>query len=202
MPEAPKEITYIYDFASPNGYFVHKVLPRIAEKHGATLTYRPALLGGIFKATNNQAPMMAFSNVTGKLAYQRLEIQRFIERHGLSFTWNPAFPINTLPLMRAAVFAEGKPWKQSYIDAVMDAMWLDAKDMGKPDVIGQVLTDAGLPVEEVMAATQDAGVKAQLAELTDAAVARGVFGLPTMFIEDEMFFGKDSLDDLDWRLGG
>lgn len=194
------QITYIYDFASPNGYFVHKVLPRIAQAAGADLVYRPALLGGIFKATGNQAPMMAFADVKGKLDYGRVEIARFIERHGLAFTWNPAFPINTLPLMRAAVFAEGKDWKQSYIDTVMDAMWLHGKDMGQPEVIGEVLSEAGLPVDEIMAGAQDAEVKAQLIALTEEAVSRGVFGLPTMFAGDEMFFGKDSLDDLAWRL--
>ncbi|MEM8577939.1 MAG: 2-hydroxychromene-2-carboxylate isomerase [Pseudomonadota bacterium] len=201
MPTPSKSVTYIYDFASPNGYFVHRVLPGIAAKHGATLAYSPALLGGIFKATNNQAPMMAFQNVTGKLAYQRTEIARFIERHGVEFTWNPAFPINTLPLMRAAVYAEGQPWKMDYVNAVMDAMWRDAKNMGDPDVIGAVLSAAGLPVAKIMEAIQTPEVKAKLVELTEAAVARGVFGLPAMFVGDEMFFGKDSLDDLNWRLG-
>jgi len=145
--------------------------------------------------------MMAFSGVTGKLAYQRTEMARFIERHGLEFTWNPVFPINTLPLMRAAVYAEDQPWKAAYIDAVMDAMWLDAKDMGNPEVIGEVLSAAGLPVAEILAAVQNPEVKGKLADTTQAAVARGVYGLPAMFIGDEMFFGKDSLDDLDWRLG-
>jgi len=194
------QITYIYDFASPNGYLVHQVLPGIAAKHGATLTYSPALLGGIFKATNNQAPMMAFQGVTGKLAYQRTEITRFIERHKVDFTWNPAFPINTLPLMRAAVYADDQPWKMDYVNAVMDAMWRDAKNMADPEVIGAVLTEAGLPVTDIMEAIQTPEVKGKLATLTEAAVARGVFGLPTMFVGDEMFFGKDSLDDLDWRL--
>ncbi|MEO0390813.1 MAG: DsbA family protein [Pseudomonadota bacterium] len=104
-------------------------------------------------------------------------------------------------MMRAAVYAEGQPWKRAYIDTVMTAMWRDAKNMGDPEVIGAVLTEAALPVDEIMSAIQTPEVKGQLADMTAAAVDRGVFGLPTMFVGDEMFFGKDSLDDLNWRLG-
>ncbi len=196
-----QDIEFYYDFGSPNAYFVHKVLPAIAHEHGRKVIYRPVLLGGIFKATNNQPPMMAFKDVDHKLDYMRVEIARFIKRHKLPFTFNPHFPVMTIATMRGAVFAQGKPWEKSYIEAVFDAIWVDGKKMDDPEVIGPVLAAAGLPVDEIFAATQTPEVKGELADLTAAAVARKVFGAPTMFVGDEMFFGKDSLDDLNWYLG-
>jgi 2-hydroxychromene-2-carboxylate isomerase len=194
------DIEFYYDFGSPNAYFVHKVLPGIAKQSGRTLVYRPILLGGVFKATNNQPPMMAFKDVDHKLDYMRVEIARFVKRHAVPFQFNPHFPVMTIATMRGAVFAQGKPWEKSYIETVFDAVWVQGKKMDDPEVIGPVLGAAGLPVDEIFAATQDPGIKSELANLTAAAVARKVYGSPTMFVGDEMFFGKDSIDDLKWYL--
>lgn len=195
------EIEFYYDFGSPNAYLAHKLLPGISERAGAKLVYRPILIGGIFKATNNQPPLAAFRDVKGKNAYLRVELARFVERHGIDFVWNPHFPVNTLAVMRGAIYAEGKAWEQRYIDTVFDAMWRYGKKMDDPEVIATVLQAADLPVEDIMAATQTAEIKGRLAEATETAVARGAFGSPTMFVGAEMFFGKDSLADLEWRLG-
>lgn len=193
-------IDFLYDFGSPNAYLVHKVLPDLAARCGATVTWTPILLGGVFKATNNQSPMQAFSGVAGKLAYQQVEIARFIERHDLPFQFNPHFPVMTIGVMRGAAYAQGKDWESHYINAVFDALWVQGAKMDDPDVIAQVLTDAGLPTADIMAATQTPEVKQALIDTTSAAVDRSVFGAPTMFVGDEMFFGKDSLPDLEWRL--
>lgn len=193
-------IEFYYDFGSPNAYLVHKVLPAIATRHGADLVWKPILLGGVFKATNNQSPLTAFAAVKGKNAYQRIEMKRFIDRHGLTFTMNPHFPVNTLLLMRGAIYAEGKPWATAYRDAIFDAMWVRGEAMGEPGNVMRVIEAAGLPAAEIAAATQDAGVKQALIDATDAAVERGIFGAPTMFLGSDMFFGKDSLDDLEWML--
>lgn len=194
-------LDFYYDFGSPNAYLAHKVLPEIAARHGATVRLMPMLLGGVFKETGNQSPMMAFAGITGKLDYMRQEIMRFIARHNLEFRMNPHFPINTISLMRGAVFARGKPWEAAYAEAVFHAMWVGARRMDQPDEFGDVLETAGLPAPEILSATQDGDVKAALIEATAAAVQRGVFGAPTVFAGDEMFFGKDSLNALDWHLG-
>jgi 2-hydroxychromene-2-carboxylate isomerase len=90
-------VDFIFDFASPNAYFSYKAFPPILERTNASLNLIPCLLGGIFKATGNQAPMLAFAGVKGKLEYDRVEIERFISKHGLSgFVFNPNFPVNTL----------------------------------------------------------------------------------------------------------
>lgn len=195
------DIEFYYDFGSPNAYLVHKTLPAIAARHGARVLYKPMLLGGVFKATQNQSPMQAFAGVTGKLDYQRRETARFVARHDVEFAFNPHFPVMTLGVMRGAIFARSQPWEERYVDAVFDAMWLNGEKMDDPDTIARVLSTADLPTAEIMAATQTPEVKTGLIDATEAAVARGVFGAPTQFIGDEMFFGKDSLDDMDWFLG-
>ncbi len=102
-----KRLDFIFDFGSPNVYFTYRALPPILERTRATLLLIPCLLGGVFKATGNQAPMMALANVKGKIAYDQLEIMRFIKKHGLTkFKFNPNFPVNTLLLMRGAIVAE------------------------------------------------------------------------------------------------
>jgi len=193
-------IELIYDFGSPNAYLMHKVLPGLAQRAGAELRYTPVLLGGIFKETNNQSPFQAFANVKFKLNYMTTEIQRFIARHDVAFQMNPHFPVMTIGVMRGAVFAQGKPWEQTYIDTVFDAIWVHGKKMDDPAVIAQVLSAADLPAQDIMAATQTPDVKQGLIDLTAGAVARQVFGAPTMFVGDEMFFGKDSLSDLEYTL--
>lgn len=196
-----REIEFLYDFGSPNAYLVHRMLPDLAARAGAVVRHVPVLLGGIFKATGNQPPMVTYRDVRGKLAYQTREIERFVARHGLKYHMNPHFPMMTLPLMRGATHARGKAWEDRYIDAVFNAMWVHGQKMDDAEVIGGVLSEAGLPAREIMAATADPQVKSALAAQTEAAVERGVFGAPTMFAGGEMFFGKDSLPDLEYVLG-
>lgn len=193
-------IEFSYDFGSPNAYLVHKVLPGIAAKCRAKLVWQPVLLGGVFKATNNQSPMTAFASVSGKLAYQNHEIERFIARYDIPYARNPHFPVNTIAMMRGAIFAHGKPWQAAYTDAMFNAMWRFGERMDDPDVMARVLTAAGLPVAKIMAAAQTPEVKAALIEATTRAVERGVFGVPTMLVGTEMYFGKDSLNDLEYDL--
>jgi 2-hydroxychromene-2-carboxylate isomerase len=197
-----RTIDFVFDFGSPNSYLAWKVLPAIAQRAGAEIRLIPALLGGIFKLTNNQSPMAAFGEVKGKLAYEELETNRFVARHGLTaFRRNPHFPINTLLIMRALVAAPRMGIEAPYVAAVEKAMWEDGEKMDDPAVVERVLDAAGLDGAGLIAATQDPQVKAQLIANTDAAVARGVFGIPTFFVGEEMFFGKDRLDQVEEALG-
>lgn len=197
-----KTIDFIFDFGSPNAYFAYKALPPILERTGAQLNLIPCLLGGIFKATGNQAPMMAFSGIKGKLEYDRLEIQRFIQKHALTdFKFNPNFPVNTLILMRGAIAAEMDDRLVEYIDAGLKHMWEDGLKMDDPEVYAEAMTEAGFDGKALLERTQDPAVKAKLVENTNAAVERGSFGIPTFYVGDEMFFGKDRLGQLEEELG-
>ena len=194
----PVTIDFIFDFGSPNGYLSWKVLPDIAARTGASLNLIPCLLGGIFKATNNQSPMAAFGGVTGKLAYEGLETRRYVAKHGLTkYASNPHFPVNTLTIMRGMVAARRAGVGEAYLEVVLKAMWEDGQKMDDPEVIVRVLNAAGLDGAALATATQDPEVKAELVANTEAAVARGVFGIPTFFVGSEMFFGKDRLGQVE-----
>ena len=198
-----KVIEFIFDFGSPNAYLSWKVLPRIAARTGAQVTLVPCLLGGIFQATNNRSPVVAFAEVKGKLAYQQLETQRFVQRHGLTaFRMNPHFPVNTLLIMRGLIAARRAGVETAYVSAVQSAMWEAGQKMDDPEVVRGVLDAAGLDGEALLAATSDPAVKDELKANTEAAVARGVFGIPTFFVGGEMFFGKNTLPEVEEAAGG
>jgi len=192
---AEQVFDFYYDFASPNAYLVHKVLPRIEARAGAVARYCPVYLGGVFKATGNVSP--AFAGVTGKVEYLRREMDRFVRRHDIPFAWTPHFPIPSINLMRGAVYARGKPWERQYIDAMFKACWVSGDDLKDLRAMGRELSADGLPGVEIMDGVQQPDVKAALFAETEAAVARGVFGVPTLFVGDEMFFGKDSLAEFE-----
>lgn len=197
-PKAAPIIEFIFDFGSPNAYLSHKVLPEIAARTGATVKLVPCLLGGIFKLTGNQAPFTAFGHIKGKLEYEQLELRRFVAKHGLSrFAHNPHFPMNTLLMMRGMVAAQRAGVAEAYLDAVLGGMWEDGRKMDDPEVVLAVLNEAGLDGRAILEATQDPAVKAELVANTEAAAARGVFGIPTYFVGDEMFFGKERLEQLE-----
>lgn len=193
-----KSLDVIFDAASPNAYLVHQVLPALAARTGARLRYVPCLLGGIFRATGNQPPMMAFAPIKGKMDYENLEFRRFIQRHAINrFKMNPYFPVNTLLAMRGAIVAEQDGQLMPYVDAVLHHMWEEPKKMDDPDVLAAALSESGFDGPGILERTRDEAVKAALAANTEAAVARGVFGIPTFFVGDEMFFGKERLGQVE-----
>lgn len=197
-----KTVDFIFDFASPNAYLVNGPLADMAARTGAKINIIPCLLGGIFKATGNQAPMLAFKDVPAKLAYDNLEFRRFIKKHGLTkFRMNSAFPMNTLLLMRGAIAAQRDGTLDIYITAGMKAMWEDDRKMDDPEVFVTVMNEAGLDGKALLAATQQPEIKAKLISNTESAVKRGAFGIPTFFVGVEMFFGKERLGQLEEMLG-
>ena len=188
------DIEFHYDFGSPNTYFCHRLIPGIEERTGAKITYYPVLLGGIFKATNNRAPMEQFAEVKNKKEYQALEMKRFIARHQFSdYRFNPHFPVNTIHLMRGAVFASHQDYYMRYIEAMYQSMWEQGKNMADPEVIAEALREHDLPADNIVAAVQDPEIKQELIDNPSHSVERGAFGSPTFFVGDEMFFGKDRL---------
>lgn len=191
-------VQFYYDFGSPNTYYCHRVIPAIEQRTGVRFEYVPILLGGIFKATNNKSPMEAFGGIKNKPEYNALETKRFIAKHALNnFKSNPHFPVNTLALMRGAVFAKGRDFEASYIEAMYRCMWEREMNMADADVIAEALADANLPADAIIAGSASPEVKQQLIANTQAAVDRGVFGAPTFFVGDEMYFGKDRLREVE-----
>ena len=192
------KVVFLFDFGSPNAYFSHKVIPEMERRTGAKFTYVPVLLGGIFKLTNNQSPVQQFAGVKNKPQYQKLEIERFIAKHGLiQFRMNPFFPVNTLQIMRGAVAAETAGVLAPYVDAVYHHMWEAPKKMDDPGVVAAALAESGLDAETLMALSGTPEIKNQLLRNTSEAVERGVFGIPSFFVGPELYFGKDRLRDVE-----
>jgi len=187
-----KTIEFLFDFGSPTTYLAHTQLPRIAAETGARVDYVPMLLGGVFKATGNQSPVL----VPAKGRWMGDDLVRFAQRYRVPFTFNPHFPINTLTLMRGAVGLQMcQPDRfMPYVDAVFRAMWVEPVNLGDLSVLAATLSAAGFDVPAFQALVGDADVKAKLIANTEAAVARGVFGAPTCFVAQQMFFGQDRLD--------
>ncbi len=195
-------IDFLYDFGSPNAYLSHSVIPQIEARSSARFNYVPVLLGGIFKATNNVSPAVSLQGIRNKPEYTRLETERWLKRYPVeSYERNPHFPVNTLMLMRGAVFARQTDFYAAYIDAMFACMWGSPRKMDEPEVFAAALDEFELPRDEILAGIQQPEVKQQLIDSTSAAVERGAFGSPTFFVGDEIFFGKDTLRDIEELVG-
>ena len=193
------KVDFIFDVASPNAYLCHKTIPAIEQRTGVTFNYIPCLLGGIFKLTNNQAPMMAFNGIVNKLEYQNIEIKRFIQKYNLeNFTMNSFFPIMTLQLQRGAIAAMSLNVFSAYIEAIFKGMWEKSLNLGDQDILMDFLgSETEIDINRLIEQMQSQEIKEQLIQNTSNAVERGAFGIPTFFANDEIFFGKDSLPDLE-----
>jgi 2-hydroxychromene-2-carboxylate isomerase len=195
------DIIFYFDFGSPNAYLAHKVIPAIEARTGVKFKYVPALLGGIFKATGNRSPAEAYAGIPSKLRYEGKETERFVKKHGITeYARNPHFPVNTLQIMRGAVAAQKLGMFEAYVDAVYRAMWVDGLKMDDPAVIEAALTKAHLPAAALITAMGDPDVKQTLIANTEAAVAHGVFGSPSFLVGDELYFGKNTLRDVEEAL--
>jgi 2-hydroxychromene-2-carboxylate isomerase len=192
------KVEFHFDFGSPNAYLAHQVVPEIERRTGVKFDYVPILLGGVFKLTNNRSPAEKMAGIKNRLEYERLEMQRFQRRHGISkFKFNPFFPVNTLLIMRGAIAAALDGVFARYVDEVFKHMWAEPKDMDDPAVVGAALKESGFDAERLLARTQEAEVKDRLLKNTQESVERGTFGSPTFFVGSEIFFGKDRLRDVE-----
>lgn len=187
-----------FDFGSPNAYLSHRVLPQIEQRTGIRFQYVPVLLGGLFKLAGNRSPAETYAGIPKKQAYEMLELQRFVHRHGLvQYRRNPHFPVNTLKVMRGACAAQKFGCFETYVDAVFSAMWERGLNLADDAVIQEVLAGAGLDAAALTAAAQDPEVKACLLDNTQRSYERGAFGSPSFFVGDELYFGKDRLRDVE-----
>jgi 2-hydroxychromene-2-carboxylate isomerase len=187
-----KAFEFWFDFGSPAAYLAWTQLPQLCADTGANVVWRPMLLGGVFQATGNYSPV----TVPAKGKYVFKDFARFARRYGVPLNSNPHFPINTLTLMRAAAGLQMRddPRFGDFVAAMFRSIWVDAKNMNDPATVGEVLQVAGFDALAMLALSQDAAVKERLKALTQEAVERGVFGAPTFFVGDSMFWGQDRLD--------
>ena len=187
-----KTVEFLFDVGSPTAYLAWTQLPQICAETGATLVSTPMLLGGVFQATGNASP----AAVPAKGRYMTADLTRFAKRYGVPFAHNPYFPINTLLLMRGAVGVQLRLPERFdlYLKAVFSALWVEQKNLNDPAVLMATLAAAGFEPAAMQALVAEPAVKDALRANTEGAVARGVFGAPTLFVGETMFFGQDRLD--------
>lgn len=193
-----KTVDFYYDYGSPTAYLAWTQLPAMCAKHGATLNYQPILLGGIFKGTDNQSPV----TVKPKGTWLLDDVARYARHYDVPYQFNEHFIINTLGAMRGAVWAKSIGKLEDYNAAMYRAVWADNKNVAEPAVLTEVVTSAGLDAAAMAEGVQQQDVKQALIDATNAAVARGVFGAPTMIVGDELHFGQDRLDWVERALAG
>lgn len=191
-----KEVEFYFDYGSPFSYLADTQLPELARRAGATILYRPMLLGAVLKATGNASPI----SIPAKGRYMGFELQRWAERYRVPFRMNPFFPINTLRLMRGAVASQAIGVFPAYHRTIFAGVWVKEVNLGDDAVFRETLASAGIDAAAVSAAIEQPEVKNRLRDNTDEAVRRGTFGAPTFFVGGEMFWGNDRLDFVEQAL--
>lgn len=193
-----KDVEFYFDFGSPYSYLAYHQLKKITEKYQAKIVYRPVLLGGIFQATNNQSPAM----IPAKARYAFKDFKDWSKYLNIPFKFNPSFPINSFFLMRGAVgYQEKSPEHfEHYLATVFKAMFQQPQNLNDPQVVQQVLEDAGLSWQTYQNLIEDHDIKQKAKDLTSQAVERGLFGVPAFFVDGEMFWGQDRLHFVEERL--
>lgn len=193
-----KTVEFLFDVGSPTTYLAWTQLPRLARETGTEIAWSPVLLGGIFQATGNASPV----SVPAKARWMLADLARAAKRLGVPMHFNPHFPVNTLYLMRGATALLGRPEFEDYLTSVFTALWVGGSDLSDPGRVAEAVERAGLDPEEFRGMIENPAVKDRLKQATDQAVARGVFGCPTFFVGEAMFFGRDRLDDVREALAG
>ncbi|AUG42196.1 MULTISPECIES: 2-hydroxychromene-2-carboxylate isomerase [Pseudomonas] len=187
-----KTVEFFFDLGSPTSYLAYTQLPKICAQTDSQLIYQPMLLGGVFKVTGNASPI----SIPAKGRYMLQDLARYARRYEVPLAFNPHFPINTLLLMRAVTGMQLRHPQRfvAFIDCLFRALWVEKRNLNDQATVAAVLSEGGFDPLEVLALTNDEEVKNALKDKTEQALQRGVFGAPSMFVDNQLFFGQDRLD--------
>ncbi|MEO6626220.1 MAG: 2-hydroxychromene-2-carboxylate isomerase [Burkholderiaceae bacterium] len=187
-----KTVDFYFDFGSPAAWLAYTQLPKLAVDTGSTVVMKPMLLGGVFQSTGNRPPI----SVPLKGSYLFKDLGRYARRYGVPLVMNPHFPVNTITLMRADVGLTMRSDARlaAFRDAVFRGIWVDQQAMADPATLAAVLSKAGFDPAAMAVLAADPAVKEELKARTQEAVDRGVFGAPTFFVGEQMFWGQDRLE--------
>jgi 2-hydroxychromene-2-carboxylate isomerase len=193
-----KRVEFFYDYASTYSYLAHRKIEALATSHDAELVFKPMVLGFVFKATGNSMP----AAIPAKAAYMVHDVRRWVRHYGMPFHMPRVFPVNTIRALRIAVAALEEGTFRAYHHAVMEAYWANDQDIGDGEVLASIATTAGLDGPRIVARAEEPAVKEGLKANTEEAIRRGVFGAPTFFVGDQMFWGNDRMQFVADALGG
>ena len=191
-------VDFIFDFASPNAYLCHKAIQNLEKNHDIKFNYVPCLLGGIMKLSNNQPPMVTLAEIPNKMKYEfDTAFNRFMKEHSITkFKMNEYFPVNTISLIRGAIVAQKNDFFDSYVEIILCGLWEQSLKLDSPEALHEILTEHDCHADLVIEGIAKDDIKEELIANTSKATEKGAFGIPTFFVENEMFYGKDTLREL------
>ena len=189
-------IDFYFEFASPYGYLASTQIDRIGARHGREVRWLPIMLGAAFKKTGAQ-PLM---HTPLKGEYMMQDLPRFARLLGVPFTAPPVMPANSLAASRAMLWleADDPELAKRLAKAVLAAHWGEGRDIGSPEQVAEIAKErVGIEQGALLAAVADPAIKQHLRDQTEAAIGRGVFGSPFIFVGGEPFWGADRLDQVE-----
>jgi 2-hydroxychromene-2-carboxylate isomerase len=188
-------IHFYFEFASPYGYLASTRIDALAERHGRTVAWHPIMLGAAFKQTGarplTQTPL--------KGPYLLHDVPRFARYLGVPLTLPPVMPMNSLAASRACVWLdEDDPaLARRLAKTLLHVHWGEGRDLGAPEAVAEVAAGLGIARDALLAAVADKRIKDRLRHQTQAAIERGVFGSPFIFVDGEPFWGADRLPQVE-----
>lgn len=191
-------IDFYFDFSSSYSYIAVPGIRQVADNHGVAVALKPIALGAIFKALDHSIP----GGDTPKSRYIRHDVARSAAVAGLPYVWPAPFPFNSIPAARVFWHLDDSDSSASaaWADSVFKAAFGEGKDCSNPQVLADIASSLGHDPEALVSATADDKVKQRLKEVTNEAMQRGVFGAPTFFVDDEMFWGADRIGHIENKL--
>ncbi|MFM7199793.1 MAG: 2-hydroxychromene-2-carboxylate isomerase [Myxococcota bacterium] len=184
------QVEFYFDYVSPYSYLASTQLLRL-EQWGAEILFKPVLLGGIQKILGSVPPIQQPGAT--RASYMVQDLERWAELYGVPFKLSAAFPMNTLLPLRATPWLQAQGCFRSFFHLCFDAAWGEGLDIGQEEVLRGIVTRLGLDPEAFFQAARSAENKQWLKEATEQSIERGIFGVPTLFVGDEMYFGNDRL---------
>ena len=191
-----KHIDFYFDLSSPYSYLAATQLDAIANRHGATIAWKPLVLAAVFKAQGNVMPAVCVP----KAQYMVKDLARWAEHYGVPFQMSSRFPLPTIRGMRLIIAAESSGRSGELAKSLFAGMWERDLDISSDAVLRTLVSECGLSADELMGATETSAVKDKLRAYTDEAISRGVFGAPAMIVDGELFWGNDRLHFLEKQL--
>jgi len=190
------DVDFYYDYGSPTAFLAWTQLPELCKRYDAVLNFKPILLGGVFKATGNATP----ARIVPKAKWLFDDISRYADHYGVPFRKNPFFIVNSMTMMRGAMWAQNSGVLERYNKIMYEATWVNGLDTSDVGVIASIMQEADLDGGEMLQAVKDDVIKKQLIDATTDAVDQGIFGAPTMIVDRELHFGQDRLEWVERRL--
>ncbi|MEW6143468.1 MAG: 2-hydroxychromene-2-carboxylate isomerase [Thermodesulfobacteriota bacterium] len=193
-----KKVEFFYDFTSPYTYIASKRIEKICEDNGAELEWKPFFMGGLFVETGVKAPV----DIANKFAYVKQDTRDLAKHYGVDFKFPAVFPLHSVKPMRGAFAAEEKGKLTEYTHEMFRLFWTEGKDLSKDDALIEAVAGIGIDPVWFIARIGEQELKDRLREETSKAAERGVFGAPTIFVGEKMFWGNDRLGFVDEYLKG